>query len=157
MLRVASPKSSRHRSSRSRKCTDQCSQTSEASTQRVRSIREIKANTGAPEMDSSEAATASTPAPRRCCRMPSVASWPEMWTPWSTIEELRKILRIYPRASGTVYVTHYANGFTQKEMVHTPVLFCDAPEDNAQVELRHHNPFASRSIVTSTATLPTQG
>ena len=66
------------------------------------------------------------------------------------------ILRICPRTSGTVYVTHYAIGFTRKEMVHTPVLFGDAPGDTAKVELREHNPFALRSTVTSTATLPAQ-
>ena len=81
----------------------------------------------------------------------------ECGPPWSTKEELREIPRIYPHASGTVYVTHYAIGFTHKEMVHTPVLFGDAPGDTAKMELREHNPFALRSMVTSTATLPTQG
>ena len=72
-------------------------------------------------------------------------------------EEVREILRKDPQASRTVYGTHYAIRGTQKEMVPTPVLFGEAPGDTAKVELRDHNPFALRSTVTSTATLPAQG
>ena len=75
----------------------------------------------------------------------------------STNEALREILRIYPRACGTVYVTHYAMGCTHKEMVHTQVLFVDAPGVTAQVEQRVNTPFAMRCTFTSTATLPAQG
>ena len=42
-------------------------------------------------------------------------------------------------------------------MLATPVLFALAPGDTARVELRQHNPFASRNIITSAAILPTQG
>ena len=76
---------------------------------------------------------------------------------WPTEEEVRAILNKDPRASGTVYGTHYAISFHHKQMVPTPVLLADAPGDTAQAELREPNPFASRSTVTSTATLPTQG
>ena len=75
---------------------------------------------------------------------------------WPTDEEVPAILKD-PRASGTVYGTHYAIRFQYKQMVRTPVLLADAPGETAQAELREHNPFASRSIVTSSATLPTQG
>ena len=81
----------------------------------------------------------------------------ECGPPWSTDEEVREMLRKDPRASGTVYGTHYAIRGTQKEMVPTPVRFADAPGDAAHAELWAHNPFAMRSSVTSTATLPTHG
>ena len=76
---------------------------------------------------------------------------------WPTDEEVRAILKKDPRASGTVYGTHYAIHFHHKQMVATPVLLADAPGDTAQAELREPNPFAWRSTVTSTPTLPTQG
>ena len=76
---------------------------------------------------------------------------------WPTDVDMCEILRNDPRASGTVYGTHYATRFTDMEMLSTPVLSGEAPLANAQVELREHNPFASRSTITSTATLTTQG
>ena len=62
-----------------------------------------------------------------------------------------------PRASGTVYGTHYAIRFTHKQMVPTPVLFAETPCDNAQVEQRDHNLFASRSSLTPAAATQSQG
>ena len=75
---------------------------------------------------------------------------------WPTDEEVREILRNYQRVSGTVYGTHYAICYTHKEMVPTPEIFPETPGDTAQVELCEHNPFASRSMLISTASLPTQ-
>ena len=82
---------------------------------------------------------------------------PDAAHPWPTDDEVREILKNDPRASGTVYGTHYAIRFAHKQMVPIPVLLADAHADTAGAELREHNPFASRSTVTSTATLPTQG
>ena len=76
---------------------------------------------------------------------------------WPTDDELREILKHDPRASGTVYGTHYAIRFHHKQMVPTPVPLADAPGETAQAELRKHHPFASRSTGTSTATLRSQG
>ena len=76
---------------------------------------------------------------------------------WPTDEEVREILRKDPLASGPVYGTHYAIRFTHKQMVPTPVLLAETPGDAAQAEQREHNPFASPSMVTSSATLPKQG
>ena len=73
-----------------------------------------------------------------------------------TDDEVREILKD-PRASGTVYGTHFAIRFNHKQMVPTPVLLAETPGDTAQAELHEHNPVASRSTITSTATLPTQG
>ena len=82
---------------------------------------------------------------------------PDGEQPWPTDDETREILRNDPRPSGTVYWSHFAIRFTRKQMVLTPVLLADALADAAQAELWAHNPFASRSTITSTATLPTQG
>ena len=76
---------------------------------------------------------------------------------WPTDEEVRHILKKDRRSSGTVYGTHYDIRFTREPMVLTPVLLAESPGDIAQAEFRDHNPFASRSMVTSTPTLPTQG
>ena len=75
---------------------------------------------------------------------------------WPTDDEIRGILKKDPRASGTVGGTHLTIRFTHKQMVPTPVLLAAAPAHAAQAELRAHTPFASRSVVPSTATLPTQ-
>ena len=76
--------------------------------------------------------------------------------PWPTDEEIREILRKDTRASGTLYMAHFAIRFTHKQIVLTPVLLADAPGETAQAELREHNGFASRSS-TSSATLHTKG
>ena len=69
---------------------------------------------------------------------------------------MRELLRKDPPASGTEYGPHYAIRFTHKEMVPTPVVLAETPEDTAQLELPKDNPFASRSMVTSATTLPTK-
>ena len=56
-----------------------------------------------------------------------------------------------------MYGTHYGIPCTREQMDATRVLLAETPGDTAQTELREHNPFASRSMVTSSATLPTQG
>ena len=81
---------------------------------------------------------------------------PDCGQPWPTVGEIREILRKDPRASGTLYVMHFAIRFTHKQMVPTSVLLADAEGDAAQAELRAHDPLAVRSTRTSTATLPTQ-
>ena len=80
---------------------------------------------------------------------------PDSGQPYPTDEEISEILKNDPRASGTVYGTHYAIRFQHKQIVPTPLLLADAPGDTAQAEPCEHNLFASRSTVTSTATLPT--
>ena len=66
-------------------------------------------------------------------------------------------MRSDPRASGTVYGTHFPIRFTHKPTGPTTVLLADAPGETAQAEVRKHNLFASRSNSPSSATLPTLG
>ena len=73
--------------------------------------------------------------------------------PWPSDDEVRMILKKQPRASGTVFGTHFAIGYTHEQVVPTPVLLADVPGDAAQAELRANNPFASRSTTSSTAPL----
>ena len=77
--------------------------------------------------------------------------------PWPTDEEIGAILMNDPRAGGTVYCSHIEIRFAHLQMVPTPVLLSDAPVDAVQAELRAHNTFASRSTVSSTASLPSHG
>ena len=71
--------------------------------------------------------------------------------------EVRGILRADPTASGTVYGTHYVIRSTHQEMLPTPLLFAEAVGAIAHVDIREHNPFASRSTATSPINLPTLG
>ena len=82
---------------------------------------------------------------------------PDSEQPCATDEEIRAILGKDPRASGTVHGTHYAIRFHHQQRVSTPLVLADAPGDTDQAELPEHYPFASRSTVTSTATLLPQG
>ena len=81
----------------------------------------------------------------------------ECGQPCLTDEEVQEILRKNTRARRTVYGTDYAIRFTHKQMVPTPVMLAETPGNIAQSDLSEHNPFASRSMVTSNATLPKQG
>ena len=46
--------------------------------------------------------------------------------------------------------------FPHKEMLPATVVFAESPDDTAQLEIRYHYPFPSRSATTSAPTLPTQ-
>ena len=81
---------------------------------------------------------------------------PDSGKPWPADDEVREIIKNDPRASGNVYGTDYAIRMAQNQNVHTPLLLPDAPGDTNQAQLREHNPFDSRSAVTSTTTMPIQ-
>ena len=77
--------------------------------------------------------------------------------PWPSDDEVRATLKKQPRASGTVFGSHFGIRYTHEQMVPTPVLLADAPGDAAQAELRANNPFASRSTTSSIGLLAMPG
>ena len=61
---------------------------------------------------------------------------------WPTDKEVRAFLKAELRPSGRGYGTYYVIRVTQKEMLHTAVLFPGTPFETAQLERREETLFA---------------